>query len=140
MTKENKKTVQKIFSYSYKILLIVLVCFCIVFTTAFLSNKISGVPTSFFGTFNLKVGSSSMVKSGLNVGDYIIARTCDTNTLKKDDIIAFYNLDAQVDKSTLTEVNDNTKIHFTLSASEFFGFASKEIRSAAKQKRLLMKK
>ena len=54
------------------------------------NSKVQKVCPSVAGYSLMQVVSGSMVKSGFNKGDNIVIRSVDTDTLKRDDKIAFY--------------------------------------------------
>ncbi len=69
---------------------------------------------SVFGVSIVRILSGSMENSGFNIGDNVIIKKTDTNTLWKGDIIAFFQKDDPADKGrVLTEleyVNDEPNI------------------------------
>lgn len=112
---------------------VVAVCFLLVFVT--LSCRLQGVNPSFAGYSQFKISSGSMVKSGFNVGDNIVVRSVDTETLKVGDKIAFYvssDSSKQFKKSECELVEETPETEYQVSFAKFFGIQSKEVVSAAK--------
>jgi len=128
------------FLFVFMILFSLLVCL-----TTFLSRVKKTVPT-FAGYTFMQIVSGSMAKdsitingttysAGHQIGDKIVLRAVDTDTLNVGDKIAFYaympNLtDFYTKNAQLINETSNTK--YDTSFSEFLGFSSKEIQQAAK--------
>ncbi len=83
--KENKlkqKTKgQKIVSVIFDVVCAILVICSSILCFSSINSKIQGVSPSFLGVSNLTVVSSSMADSGLKIGDTVIVRTVNTDTL-----------------------------------------------------------
>ncbi len=113
------------------IFFVVLVFLCIVFC------KIQNIVPSFAGFSSMRVATPSMVASGFNVGDNVIVRAVNTDTLKEGDIIAFYYYfpsSGSIDEedSSLVDTSNIKNTQYTLSFSNFFGIQNDSIKTAAK--------
>ena len=84
----------------------------------------------------MRISSGSMEESGFDVGDNIVVKAVDVNTLRVGDNIAFYvykDSYSTFNRETSTKLNlDNTKIKYDINFLNFFGFPSKEIKQAVK--------
>lgn len=91
------------------ILLLSLVVTLVIFT----QNQSNKVP-SFFGYSVVKILSGSMEKDGFRIGDSVVVKKQDTNTLWIDDIIAFYqysdSADIGLEKVPLKNVDDSVEV------------------------------
>ena len=79
----------------------------------------------------------SMVASGFNVGDNVIVRAVNTDTLKEGDIIAFYyyfpsSVSIDEEDSSLVDTSNIKNTQYTLSFSNLFGIQNDSIKTAAK--------
>ena len=124
------------------------ICFLLVlvgilFSIVSFNCKNQNTPPSMFGYSNLQVVSGSMVKSGFNIGDNVLVRATNTDTLKDGDIIAFYdyypsykNFDITGCKRIMPDtISDKT---YEVSFKQAFGFYSDEIKTAAKAESTLV--
>jgi len=112
--------------------------FCVVFGIFLFNNiytHINKLPTSFCGTFSLRVSSTSLEESDLYEDDNIFVRKVVTDTLKREDVIVFYVDDNSLEKfnevsKEVIEVNGETS--YDMSISTFFSIQNKYILDAAK--------
>ena len=87
---KNKSTISKIGSAVSTIIFVVLIVLLVFAVFANLNkkeNQISGI----FGYSFAVVQSGSMLDAGFEVGDLVVIKETNTDTLKKDDIIVFYS-------------------------------------------------
>ncbi len=119
--------------------IMVICCGMIVFSN--INCRLQQVNSSFAGYSQFKISSKSMVASGFNVGDNIVVRTVDTNSLKVGDKIAFYVYSdsyKSFDINSCIKVIDNPETKYDVSFLNFFGVQSSEIEAAAKAKSRLV--
>lgn len=83
------------------ILLFVLLCFAVVASLSKKENQISGV----FGISFAVVQSGSMIDGGFNVGEVVLIKTANTDTLRVGDIIVFYSYLDNADVPLLPGLN-----------------------------------
>lgn len=118
----------------FAIVIIVLTCGLLCFTN--INSRFQGMPPSFGGFSAMQVVSGSMVKSGFKIGDVVMIKSVDTDTLKEEDIIAFY-VYAQsfrnFKKSNCTKIDTSNigNIKTKISLKKFFGFQEPIIKEAA---------
>ena len=106
-TKKPKNTAYTLLGKIGDILLfpIVIVALCVSLLIMF-QAKSDTIP-SVFGISIVRILSGSMVKSGFNIGDNVIIKKTDTNTLWKDDIIAFFQKEDPADAGRILTKLDN---------------------------------
>ena len=122
MKEKTKK--RKIWSVLSTILYVVLLAFLLFALLANVNkkpNEISGI----FGYAFAVVQSGSMLDAGFEVGEVVLIHTCNTDTLKKDDIIVFYSYKDSADSAVLSnltnitaETSNGTYVDFKLDDSE----------------------
>jgi len=108
-----------------------LVCFCNI------SSRLQNLPPSIGGYMAMQIVSGSMRASGFEIGDSVMIKAVDTDTLKEGDIIAFYvyspsynkfnkNICEKIDPETTDELTYNSSI------KTFLGLQNAEVQLAAK--------
>ena len=108
-----KSTVEKIFSGIFDVLCIVLIALSGYMCYANISARVQRTNPTILGYTNMRIASSSMVASGHNVGDVIMVRAVDADTLKVGDKIAYYVSAVNTAKflsSSYVDVSDNTNV------------------------------
>ncbi len=125
-----------------------LICFLLVligilFSIVSFNCKNQNTPPSMFGYSNLQVISGSMVKSGFNIGDNVLVRATNTDTLKDGDIIAFYDYypsykDFSISGCKRIMPDTISNKTYEVSFKQAFGFYSNEIKTAAKAESTLV--
>jgi len=85
-----KSTIEKVFSGIFDALCIVLIILSGYMCYANISARVQRTNPNILGYTNMRIASSSMVASGHNVGDVIMVRAVDADTLKVGDKIAYY--------------------------------------------------
>lgn len=134
---KEKSSLQKFFSVFFNCLCVVLVGFSAILCFSNINNRIQNSCPTFAGFSNLQILSSSMVDSGFNVGDTVVVRTVDTDTLHVNDKIAFYAYSGdynQFDINSCVRVENDTtaNVSFTTSFASIFGIQKKSLRNASK--------
>jgi hypothetical protein len=144
---KNKNPFLHFISNFVNFLLILLTIFSILICLTTFLSRIRKITPTFAGYSFMQIVSESMTKdnivingtsyaSGHNVGDKIVFRSVDTNTLNVGDKIAFYVYTPSLpefynaDRILVDEVN-STK--YEVSFTEFLGFSSKPIQQASKE-------
>ena len=135
----NKKTlIQKIFSVILDVVCVLMMIIAFVVCFSSLNSTLQGFTPSFAGCTNMVIASESMEKSGYYVGDAIVVRFVDTNTLNVGDKISFYHYPASYvnfDVNSATDVsNVKTERKYSLTFKELFGFRNEEMKQANKVK------
>ncbi len=132
--KENfglKKTVSILLNVFmiFVIVLCALICFSAIVCRA------NGTVPSFAGYSILQIASGSMEASGFEVGDSIVVKSVNTDTLRTGDLIAFYvyqESSSSFDESSATKLElDPTKTKSNLTLANFFGFQTTELKTAS---------
>lgn len=134
---------QKAMSIIFDVLCALLMVFSCLICTSSIITASQNLPPTFFGYTNLTVVSPSMQKSGINVGDRVLVKNVDTDTLRRGDIIAFYvdpndynlfNIDAcfKVKDSDIGDLTYNTTL------LTFFGVQNQTILNASNYNRKLV--
>lgn len=108
-----------------------LVCFCNI------SCRFQNLPSSIGGYMAMQIVSGSMRASGFEIGDNIMIKSVDTDTLKRGDKIAFYVYspsykDFRVNKSKEISNSEIGDLEYSVSLTTFFGIQNAEIQEAAK--------
>lgn len=85
-----KSLLEKIFSGIFDAICVVLIILSVYMCYTNISAKIQKVNPSIAGFTNMRIASESMVNSGHNIGDIIMVRAVDPDTLKVGDKIAYY--------------------------------------------------
>lgn len=134
--------VKKCLSIVLNILFIVIIIFTSLLCFSCIVSRVNGAVPTFAGYSLMHISSGSMTESGFNVGDNIVVRAVDTNTLRIGDNIAFYVYEESYSSFDLSsskrlELEDvNAKTNLTI--SNFFGFQSDEIKRAAKSNSMIV--
>jgi len=131
----NKKSpLRKVFSILLDVFCISMIAVAVVVCFSSLNASLNGFIPSFAGYTNMIVSSESMEASGYYVGDPVIVHSVKPETLKKDDIIAFYVYKASYENFSVVNAEIaptyEGKIKYSLTASELFGFKSDEFKQA----------
>lgn len=132
-----KKTpLEMVFSGIFDVLCVVLIALSLYMCYANISAKIQKTNPSIAGYTNMMIASKSMVASGFNVGDVIMVRAVDTDTLKVGDKIAYYVSSLNTAKFLSSEhtVIDNSEVQNTVYKTDIktiLGIPSAEIKKEA---------
>ncbi|MBE7076498.1 MAG: hypothetical protein E7374_01235 [Clostridiales bacterium] len=134
---QRKNAFTKTVSIIFDIICVLMVAICAVLCFASINSRFQNIAPTFAGYSSLRVSSESMVASGFDVGDNIIVRSIDTDTLKVGDKIAFYRYPKSYnsfDLNTCIKVNsEEIKKHdYKTKPLQFIGMQSKSIRESAK--------
>ena len=132
---KKKTPLKKAFSIFFDCLCVVFLLFGFIVCFSIINTTINGYMPNFFGYSNLVVATKSMVASGYNVGDIVVIHSVDTDTLNKDDKIAFYLYwpsSDEFDQNNVQQITEKSKTKYTLSFKQLFGFQSKEFEKAEK--------
>lgn len=108
-----------------------LVCFCNI------SSRMQNLPPSIGGYMAMQIVSGSMRASGFEIGDSVMIKSVDTDTLKTGDKIAFYVFPPSYQnfseynsrKLSDDEIGD---LEYSVSIKSFLGIQNAEIQEAAK--------
>ena len=127
---------RRVVSIISNVILTILCVFCCMLVVSSILFRINKLTPSFAGYSFMRISSGSMVKSGFNIGDNIVVKSVDVDTLQVGDFIAFYVY--QPDYSRFDDVNakvitvEQTEHKSGLTLSKFFGIPNDTIKSAAK--------
>lgn len=128
--------VKKVFLVLLNIFFVVLIILASLLCISCIVSRVNGTVPTFAGYSLMRISSGSMEESGFDVGDNIVVKAVDVNTLRVGDNIAFYvykDSYSTFNRETSTKLNlDNTKIKYDINFLNFFGFPSKEIKQAVK--------
>ena len=132
-----KSPIEKVFSGIFDTLCIVLIILSVYMCYANISARLQNTNPSIMGYTNMRIASGSMVNSGHEVGDIIMVRAVDTDTLKIGDKIAFYVSAVNTAKfltSSHTEVDDSTigETVYKTDIKTILGIPSEEIKKVSK--------
>lgn len=92
---------RKLYKRIINIILAILIGIAVCFSLYVAICTIAGRPVNVFGYSVLKVETGSMEPT-LHVGDFIIAKTCDTGTLQEGDIISYYSKQPDIQGMLIT--------------------------------------
>ncbi len=85
-----KSPIEKFFSGIFDAFCIVLIAFSVYMCYANISARVQKTNPSILGYTNMRIATGSMIASNHLIGDIIMVRAVDTDSLKLDDKIAFY--------------------------------------------------
>jgi len=113
---KERSVVEKIFSGIFDVFCTVLIVLSVYMCYANISARVQKTNPTLVGFTNMRIATGSMVKSGHNIGDVIMVRSVDTDTLKVGDKIAFYVSPINTTKfnSTTKTIVDNSQINETV--------------------------
>lgn len=135
LLKENTG-VKKAFSIVLNVFFVAIIIFASLLCISCIVSRVNGTVPTFAGYSLMRISSGSMEESGFDVGENIVVKSVDVDTLRVGDNIAFYvykDSFSTFDRETSTKLNlDDTKTKSDVTFSNFFGFQSKEIKQAAK--------
>ena len=117
--KSVKSKVLSVISTVLYVVLLLLLVFALIANLGKKDNQISGL----FGFSFAVVQSGSMIDGGFNVGDMVLIKSVNIDTLKKDDIIVFYKYKDPADNQVLSYVNSH-KITDEITAGTYEDFSS----------------
>ena len=117
--KSVKSKVLSVISTVLYVVLLLLLVFALIANLGKKDNQISGL----FGFSFAVVQSGSMIDGGFDVGDMVLIKSVNTDTLKKDDIIVFYKYKDPADNQILSYVQAH-KITDEISAGTYQDFSS----------------
>jgi len=108
-----------------------LVCFCNI------SSRMQNLPPSIGGYMAMQVVSGSMRASGFEIGDSVMIKSVNTDTLKEGDKIAFYVYAPSYKnfspyRSDKLEIDDSVNLEYQVNVKSFLGFQNEEVQIAAK--------
>lgn len=108
-----------------------LVCFCNI------SCRFQNLPPSVGGYMAMQIVSGSMRASGFEIGDSVMVRSVDTDTLKEGDMIAFYVYSPSYRnfksyQATKLDSSQIGKLKYTVTPQTFLGIYNSDIQEAAK--------
>ena len=133
---------KKFFVVLLNVFLVLIICISSMLLVSSIVSRASGTIPTFAGFSLLRVSSESMQASGFDVGDNIVVKSVDTNTLRVGDNIAFYvypeSYKSFYDQSVTKLSLDKKDAEYKLTLANFFGFQSKEIVQASKAKSMLV--
>lgn len=101
--KSVKSKVLSVISTVLYVVLLLLLVFALIANLGKKDNQISGL----FGFSFAVVQSGSMIDGGFDVGDMVLIKSVNTDTLKKDDIIVFYKYKDPADNQVLSYVTEH---------------------------------
>lgn len=133
-----KSTVEKIFSGIFDVFCTILIAVSIYMCYTNISARIQNTNPTIAGYTNMRIASGSMIKSGHNIGDIIMVRAVDPDSLKVGDKIAYYVSSFNTAKflssnHDVIEVPNNTQTIYKTDIETFFGVPSEEILNEAKK-------
>lgn len=133
---KGKTPFQRIMSGCVTTIMAIVILICCLLCFTMVAGRVQNIPPNFMGYNLMQISSGSMKASGFEVGDKIITRTVDTNTLKPGDRISFYvykNSYTQFYNVTRHQVTDFDKeVKYDLTLPLAFGFQTDEKREAVK--------
>lgn len=108
-----------------------LVCFCNI------SSRLQNLPPSIGGYMTMQIVSGSMRASGFEIGDSVMIKAVNTDTLKEGDMIAYYVYAPSYknfNKNKCEKLNpaDTGELRYNVSIKSFLGLQNEEIQFAAK--------
>lgn len=108
-----------------------LVCFCNI------SSRMQNLPPSIGGYMAMQVVSGSMRASGFEIGDSVMIKSVNTDTLKEGDMIAFYVYAPSYQsfskyRSVKIDPKTTGDLEYQVSVKSFFGLQNEEVQVAAK--------
>ena len=108
-----------------------LVCFCNI------SSRLQNLPPSIGGYMAMQVVSGSMRASGFEIGDSVMIKSVNTDTLKEGDMIAFYVYAPSYQnfskyRSTKIDPTTTGGLKYEVSVKSFLGLQNAEVQIAAK--------
>ncbi len=133
---KEKSKLQKVFCAVFDVFMVLIILFALSLCLSIAVSRINNTVSSFAGYNIFQISSGSMTKSGFNMGDTVIAKSVDTDSLKIGDTIGFYVYQpsySTFNKHQTTQITEFEKdIKASVSFSGFFGFASAEHTQAGK--------
>jgi len=134
---KQKSLAKKITSLIFDIVLVFvalacgLVCFCNI------SSRLQNLPPSIGGYMAMQIVSGSMRASGFEIGESVMIKAVDTDTLKEGDMIAFYvyapsysKFNAHICEKLTAE--DSGELKYENNIKTFLGLQNQEVQVAAK--------
>lgn len=139
---KERNVIKKILSIMLNTFFVTIIILALMLCFSCIVARASGTVPTFVGYSLMRISSESMEASGFYVGDNIVVKAVDTDTLRVGDNIAFYVYEESystfdLSSSTKLELAD-CEIKYNLTISNFFGFQSKEIKQAADSKCMIV--
>jgi len=135
---KQKTPLQKVWSATSTILVSLLIVFSCMLCLTCVIGRVQNVPPTFLGYNYMQIATGSMEASGFMVGDKIVVRAVNTDTLKPGDDIAFYvyrNNYREFYNRTITEITDYAPAtQYAFSPRMLIGLQTSEIQEAANPK------
>lgn len=132
---EKRSRIPKWLSIILTTLLGVVIVFCGMLCYSIINARLKRVVPQFGGISTMRIVSGSMVKSGFKIGDTVVVKKVNQNSLKPDDIIAFYTYSPSyygVNANDFSKVEQFENRNYKITFSEFFGVTSPEIINAGR--------
>lgn len=132
-----KSTLEKIFSGVFDVICSVLIILCIYMCYANISARVMKTNPTMLGYTNMRIASGSMRNSGHEIGDVIMVRAVDTDSLKVGDKIAYYvssTNTAKFHSIITTNISDSLSSNTTVYKTDFqsvFGIPTEAIKKEA---------
>ncbi len=127
---------RKVGSILLNVFFIAIIIFASMLCLSSIVSRVSGTAPTFAGYSLMRIASGSMEESGFNVGDNIVVKAVDTDTLRVGDNIAFYVYSksyTNFDLSSVTKLDlEDTATKSNVTFANFFGFQSSSIQQASK--------
>ena len=135
---KQKTPAQKVWSVISTILVSLLIVVSCMLCLTCVIGRVQNVPPSFMGYNYMQIATGSMVASGFDVGDKIVVRAVDPDSLKPGDDIAFYvyrNNYREFYDRTITEITEYApSTRYAFSPRMLLGLQTAEIQEAANPK------
>ena len=135
----NEKTpLQKGLSIFANVIFWVLLTICILLCLTTVIPRANGILPNFLGYNHIEITTPSMTASGFNIGDNLVIRAVNTDSLKPGDKIAFFVYAESVRQyNTLNKTRVNTfseDKEYKINIRQMFGYEIKEKKQAYKAK------
>ncbi len=127
--------VKKVVSVLLNILFVIVIFCAGLLTISCIVSRANGTIPTFAGYSLMHISSGSMEASGFEVGENIVVKAVNTDTLRVGDDIAFYVYDNSYNDFDLSNVDlldlEDTDAKTNITFANFFGFQSQAIKEAA---------
>lgn len=135
--REPKSKASKISQIVVGVFCAIIFIFAVICSFSSMNSYFQHTPTCFAGYSRFTIISGSMTNSGFKVGDKVVVKAVDTNTLQEGDIIAFYCYSKSYtafDVNTCKRIDneDILETKYVNTIANFLGFQSDEIKQASK--------
>lgn len=137
LLKKPSNTPRKIIGVIFDVVVTMVVVFCSVIFFSAINCRLSHVVPSFAGYSSLNIVSDSMEGSGFRVGQTVIVKKVAPKTLKRGNVIAFYNYEKSSNNFNINEAENISDpiggIEYPLDLQSFFGVQNAAIREAGRE-------